>query len=237
VKVLFVFMLALLSATLAWPSLDPIVSGWFYQPGRGFFLADRPVFLFLHWLAVEGAWALGIVLALLTVVAAFRRKPVLGFAVKEWLFLLFALLLGPVLVANYGLKDHWGRARPREIIEFGGSASFSPALAPQPAARKNGSFVAGDAAFGFYLPNLAYIVPLRPGRRLSRHVFLGGLMAGGLFGLARLAMGAHFLSDILCAAILMLLLSAGLHALIFGFRSTLDYWREWMGLKPDGGGV
>ena len=213
----------LLVAGVIWPRLDIIVSGWFYDAGRGFFLADQPTFLFLHWLAVKGAWALGVLLGLLTLTAAIKREAVLGFDFKSWLFLFLTLLIGPVLIANVGLKDHWGRARPREITEFGGSAAFSPALIPQRTDHTNGSFISGDASFGFFLPSLAYVVP----RNRTRRVFWIGMAAGLFFGIARIAMGGHFLSDTAFACALMLAVSAGLHAAMYGIRQTVSYWREW----------
>jgi lipid A 4'-phosphatase len=228
----FGLMGASLLALILWPRLDLVISGWFYKSGQGFFLAQRPAFLFLQALAVKGAWTLGGVLSALALAAAMRRKPVGGIAAKGWLFALLALLIGPALIANLAFKDHWGRARPREVAEFGGASSFSPALMPQPVATQNGSFVSGDASFGFYLPCFAYLAPLASRRKLSRRLFWGGMAAGGGFGFARLAIGAHFLSDILFAALLMLAAIAALHAALFGRLSTRDYWREWMGLEP-----
>jgi lipid A 4'-phosphatase len=142
---------------------------------------------------------------------------------KAWLFLFLALLIGPGLVANVGFKDHWGRARPREIAEFGGSQTFSPALTPQfEKARANGSFVSGDGSFGFFLPAFAYVVP----RRLSRRVFWGGMAAGSAFGFSRLASGAHFFSDIVYAAFFMLAIGASLHALMYGLSETKARWKS-----------
>jgi lipid A 4'-phosphatase len=133
-------------------------------------------------------------------------------------------------VANVGFKDHWGRARPREVVEFGGVGSFSPALVPQfQKARPNGSFVSGDAAFGFFLPAFAYVAP----RRLMRRVFWGGMAAGAVFGFIRLAMGAHFLSDIVYAAFFMLASSAGVHAAMYGRRETIAKWKAWFARSSD----
>jgi lipid A 4'-phosphatase len=221
----FVLFALLLICAAIFPQLDLLASGLFYKSGQGFFLAGNEPFVALQWLAYYGARALGVALALLALAAFLRRGSILAVDKKGWLFLLLALLIGPVLIANAGFKDHWGRARPREVTEFGGSRSFSPALVPQANARPNESFVSGDGAFGFFLPSFAYIVP----PKWSRRVFWGCMGLGGLFGLARLVMGAHFLSDILYAAACMLMASAGVHAAMYGRAATAARWRGWFG--------
>jgi lipid A 4'-phosphatase len=166
-------------------------------------------------------------LVLAAFAAFLRHGPFLGIDTKGWIFLALALLLGPGLVANAILKDHWGRARPREVIEFGGQATFSPAVIPQPDARRNGSFISGDGAFGFYLPAFAYVVP----KRQSRRFLSGGIALGFVFGMTRIVMGAHFLSDVAFAALFMFAVAAALHAAMFGRRNTADLWREWIDIS------
>lgn len=205
------------------PHSDLLISGLFYAHGQGFVFAQNPALLFLQNVAYYGARILGIALLLAALIAFVKKAPLLGINGKGWLFLLLALVIGPGLVANAGFKDHWGRARPREVSEFGGSAVFSPALVPQAEAHKNSSFVSGDGAFGFYLPSFAYVVP----RRQSRKFFWGGIGGGFIFGCARIIMGAHFFSDVIFAALFMLLTSACLHAALFGKRNTAVFWREW----------
>ncbi|HEU0117163.1 MAG TPA: phosphatase PAP2 family protein, partial [Alphaproteobacteria bacterium] len=157
-----------------------------------------------------------------------RNTTVWTLDAKKWAFLFLALILGPCLIANVIFKDHWGRARPREIVEFGGTRHFSPALVPQEVVKKNESFISGDAAFGFYLPSFAYVVPMVSRKRnLSRRVFWSCMGVGSLFGLSRLAMGAHFLSDIIYAMVFMLVASAALHALMFGRKETSTRWHNW----------
>jgi len=220
-------ILAALAAFVLWPGLDLIVSGWFVRPGHGFFLADDPAFRFIHGAAFYGARALGIFLALAALVTALRRKPLIKINSKAWLFLFLGLLIGPGLVANVIFKDHWGRARPSTIVEFGGPAHFSPPLIPAHQCARNCSFVAGDAAFGFYLPVFAYVVP----RLRSRRVFWGGMGLGVLFGFARLVTGAHFLSDIVFAAFFMQAVLGLLHTSMFGLSETQKCWREWLFLS------
>jgi lipid A 4'-phosphatase len=217
------FTIALLFPVL-YPYIDVMASGLFYRPEDGFFWADQSLFITLHWVAYYGARVLGVGFAFLCALAWLRRHAVFNLNAKAWLFLLVALLIGPVLIANICLKDHWGRARPRDISEFGGSQSFTPALEPHfERARSNGSFVSGDGAFGFFLPSFAYIVP----RRKSRKVFWGTMGAGILFSFARLVMGAHFLSDIIYAAFFMLLSSAIIYGTMYGQQEVIMCWREW----------
>jgi lipid A 4'-phosphatase len=229
--VFFLLFALLLVLPVVWPRIDLIASGFFYRAHEGFFLADNPVFTALHWLAYYGARGLGVAFAVLALAAWVRRKPMGGVDAKAWTFLLLALLIGPALIANAGFKDHWGRARPREVTEFDGAAPFSPALVPQPGARRNGSFVSGDGAFGFFLPAFAFVAP----KRRSRRVFWGCMGAGTLFGFARLAMGAHFLSDVIYAAFLMLAASSAVHAAMYGRAVTVARWRSWFKRGPTAG--
>ena len=41
-------------------------------------------------------------------------------------FLIATMALGPGLMANVLLKDHWGRSRPIDVKQFGGNERLSP---------------------------------------------------------------------------------------------------------------
>lgn len=228
ISYLFFLTLPILAAFIFWPQIDLAASGLFYHAEDGFIFREQPILVALHEIAFYGARVLGVLLVVIFVIALLIRKPLLGLTPKAAAFLFIALIVGPGLVANLGFKDHWGRARPREIVEFGGEKAFSPALIPQANPRSNGSFVSGDAAFGFYLPAFAFVVPLRTKRNLARKIFWCTIFLALLFSFARLAMGAHFLSDIVYAAVLMLAVSSGIHAAIFTHRDTAMYWRHWL---------
>ncbi len=60
---------------------------------------------------------------------------------------------------------------------------------------------------------------------------------GAVFGYTRLAMGAHFLSDVIFAMLAMLAVMAVLQTAFFGKRATLQYWRCWLGgmVQQEGG--
>jgi len=212
---LALFAAALLLVT-AIPTLDVYTAALFFDArGAGFWLQG-------HWLASaahEAVQALPELLAaafLLTALAWPARR-------KAALFLLAAGIAGPILLANTLLKDHWGRARPREVVEFGGQAQFTRAWQPAAECVRNCSFVSGDGALGFYLHSFFYIAPAH----LRRAVFAAGFLGSGtLFGGLRIAMGAHFLSDVLWAGALMLLSSACVHALFFGRAATRTAWAD-----------
>lgn len=211
-----------LTSLVIWPHIDLAVSALFYEPKEGFVWREFLPFNVLAWLARYGSRVLGVLLVVAALVTASRRRPLLKLSSKAWLFLFLGLLLGPGLVANLVFKDNWGRARPRDVIEFGGTAQFSPAFYMRKECEKNCSFISGDASFGFYLPSYAYVVPPRHRRR----VFWNALRVGSLFAVARLIIGAHFLSDVLYAGFFMFLTIAVLHGVMFGWRKTKEFWRE-----------
>ncbi|MGB1876225.1 MAG: phosphatase PAP2 family protein [Rhodospirillaceae bacterium] len=113
-------------------------------------------------------------------------------------FLLLTILLGPGLIVESLLKVYSGRARPRDITVFGGEEPFTPAIWLAESCSRNCSFVSGHAALAFWVTAFAFLFPV--GQR--RPLLVMGVVFGLLMGLARMAEGAHFLSDILFAGII-----------------------------------
>lgn len=116
---------------------------------------------------------------------------------RKGLFLVLLLALGPGLMVNVVLKDHWGRPRPREVVQLGGTEQF---LQPwQPGTNVQGrSFPSGHASAAFYL-SAPFFIYRRRKKQLARRWLVGGVVFGLLMGYARLAQGGHFLSDIIWA--------------------------------------
>lgn len=132
-------------------------------------------------------------IALLALIAlTFFGKVYQGLTRKNLLFLLFALILGPGLVVNVIFKDNWGRARPAQIIEFGGEAAHNPPLLISKECTRNCSFVCGHASVGFVFVALGFLY-----KRREKEIFLASLFAGSLIGFGRIAQGGHFLSDVI----------------------------------------
>lgn len=112
------------------------------------------------------------------------------------LFLLMFLViaLGPGLFVNAVLKDHWGRPRPRETVEFGGEKIYQ---APFVISDQGGkSFPCGHCSVVFALVGFAYWFG-QTKRTLFWSLLLIALVAGFIMGMARVAVGAHYLSDVL----------------------------------------
>jgi len=151
-----------------------------------------------------------------------QQGGLVGLAQARWCFLAAMLAIGPGLVANVILKDNWGRARPRHVVEFGGTKQFTPALLPARECVRNCSFVSGEASSAF-APFFAAAL-LLPQLRIA--LLAGGLLSGLAAGLIRMSQGGHFLSDVLFAGIFMALTASALHILFIGLwreRSVMPY--------------
>lgn len=144
----------------------------------------------------------------LLVVAWFRPS------LRRWrlsaAFLALVMLVGPGLVTNSLLKEHWGRPRPRQIEEFGGRYRFEPVWMYDASSRGK-SFPSGHASVAFFLMAL-YFVALyhRWPSRVRWGLLVAGLVFGFFMGVARMAQGGHFASDVLWAfAVVWLVACAG----------------------------
>lgn len=121
-----------------------------------------------------------------------------------WIYLLACLLIGPILVTHGLFKMSFGRPRPMEITEFGGSKTFKAAFAPSPQCTWGCSFVSGETSSTF-IPFLAAAV-LAP--QAAPILLVGGTVVGLSAGGVRMLQGRHFLSDVLFAALAMALVAA-----------------------------
>jgi membrane-associated phospholipid phosphatase len=130
---------------------------------------------------------------------------------KPVVFLALTLALGPGLLVNGLLKEHWSRPRPGEVVEFGGTLPFVPWWDPRGLCTSNCSFVSGETSGAAWTVAPALLVP-----GAFRVVALG---AAGVFtlvvGALRLAAGGHFLSDVLFAIALTLAVIWAIYRLVF----------------------
>ncbi len=120
---------------------------------------------------------------------------------RRVLFVILVLAIGAGFIVNFALKDQFGRARPRDVAEFGGTKQFTPAFHISAQCRTNCSFWSGDAAGGFFSLALAMALTRR------RVAWLAGIAFGVLQSIARISAGAHFFSDTVVSFFVMLLVA------------------------------
>ena len=198
-------LLSLASATLfvGFPGLDLRVSGWFHRNDR-FPFADSGWVGFLH---ESVGFSICVALAAVLGVYTFntcRRSNAFGIDARVVGYLLSVLVLGAGLTVNVVLKNGFGRARPRNVEEFGGRQRFTPAFVVANECAGNCSFSSGDTAGAFF--TLALALALR-----HRYAMLAAVVFGSLVSLSRIAAGAHFLSDTIVSFLVMWITADGLY--------------------------
>jgi lipid A 4'-phosphatase len=197
---------------VAFPNLDLAVTGLFYDPQLGFHLRPllvvRIVYSSVWW--ISAAVLVGLLGFLLASWTVFRQREVCMRQRRTALYLLLVMLIGPGLLVNAVFKDHWGRARPSQVMEFGGSKQFTRAAVPADQCEKNCSFVSGHASGGFYFLAVACVWP----RRRALWLAVGTALGLGI-GLVRIVQGGHFFSDVVFCGIIVYLTARVLHTLMF----------------------
>jgi lipid A 4'-phosphatase len=142
------------------------------------------------------------------------------------------LALGPGILTNLVLKDHWGRPRPIDVQQFGGDYRFEPWWNPRGDCPNNCSFVAGEPSGAFWTLAPAALAPPP-----MQAVAYGAALAFGVaLGAFRMAAGAHFFSDVVFAGVLMYLVIWTAHGLIYRWPATrLDEkaLEDWIGHKGE----
>jgi lipid A 4'-phosphatase len=142
-----------------------------------------------------------------------RRMPIPG---RAALFLSVTLFLGPFLLANIVLKDHWARMRPTDVVQFGGADRFTAWWDPRGPCPDNCSFVGGEAASAFWTLGPAALAPPQ-----WRPLAYGAAVAFGAgIGVLRMAGGAHFFTDIVFASVLIIVVVWAFYGAIYRWRRT-----------------
>ena len=209
-------VLTLLTGVLfaLWPELDLMGSAYFHGPegfaSNGHGLNGLRAAFYVLPVGVMGlfllSWVLGWVAAWFDLPWPEALQP----RGRSLLFLALGLTLGPGLLVNVILKDHWGRPRPVQVQDFGGPLEFRPWYKTDGACVKNCSFVSGETSGAFWLVAPASLAP-GPLRLPAVALALGvGLTTGAL----RVAFGGHFPSDALFAGLFTLLLVALLRKIL-----------------------
>jgi lipid A 4'-phosphatase len=201
-----------------YPQLDLDVSARFFDPNTHAWKADGELWTAL----VRDAARLVITLIAAPAFLAVAGKllmPRLRMLIpaRAALFLILSLALGPGILANTILKDHWGRYRPMYLTQFGGTDQpFTAWWDPRGSCEGNCSFIAGEPSGAFWTLAPAAFAPPQ-----WRAIAYGAALAfGTAIGVLRMAGGGHFFTDVVFAGVLMFLLAWALHGLIYRWRPT-----------------
>ncbi|GAB4516242.1 MAG: phosphatase PAP2 family protein [Roseibium sp.] len=196
---------------LLFPETDLRVSGLFYFGEAGFAAQNVP---FLREVRHLGPFLVRVIAVTCVAVLLLKllvpgRPPLMP--LRQPVFLLSTLILGPGILVNSILKDNWGRPRPRSVEEFGGDLPFQPVWKMTDHCDSNCSFVSGEASAAMWLVATVFLVP--DAWRRPALAFL--LPLGLVLSVNRVAFGGHFLSDTLISWGLTLLLIIVVHHLLY----------------------
>jgi lipid A 4'-phosphatase len=200
-----------------YPRLDLQISAFFFDPpSHQFKVSDQTWVMFARDAA---RWLVALIVAPAVLALAGKlvlpeRRALIGG--RAALLMLVTLAVGPGLLTNLVLKDHWGRARPLDVTEFGGTYPFIPWWDPRGDCRINCSFIAGEPSGAFWTLAPAALTP--PQWRLL--AYGGALAFGAAVGLLRIAGGGHFFTDVAFAGVTVFLLIWLTHGLLFRWPAT-----------------
>jgi lipid A 4'-phosphatase len=180
---------------LAFPAIDLWFSGLFYDPGNGFLVSRLKAFTAFRDILRDGTADIVIVAIAVVLIKLVwpHRRTLLN--PRDIVFIVSTLAIGPGIITNLIFKSNWGRPRPVRVTDFGGDLPFVGVWKITDYCASNCSFISGEGSSAIWLLTLAVLLPAR-WRTTGIKVLLAFAAA---FSLNRVAFGGHFLSDVLLA--------------------------------------
>lgn len=198
-----------------WPQLD-LDAARAFVGSDGLFIGATRLGIALRYVFYVAPLALGIGLLLLWLIAKRRtlRWPVP--ANKAMAFMVICMALGPGLLTNVILKEHSHRPRPFHTMEVnkGGVWPFRPWYKFDGQCQSNCSFVSGEASSSMWTLAPALVAP----PQIRAAAIAGSIVLTVATSIWRMALGGHFLSDVLLGALLTSLLITLVYGAMFGRR-------------------
>jgi len=219
VAVILTFLIALTNADLAIEKL-------LYSPEKGWFMSQDTPWRLLYDYGNIPAIILSVAGFVILVLGFFRKQ--LRPYRKISLFLVIFMILGPGLVINTIFKDHWGRPRPADIVDFGGKQTFHQVW-EMGQSLQGKSFPSGHASVGFFLFSPFFFLR-KTSRRQAFSFLCLGIFYGTLMGIGRMIQGGHFLSDVVWSGTLTYL--TGL-MLCYIFRFDRNAEQVWISISKE----
>jgi len=196
------------------PYLDISIAQYFYSTYDEFATGQSFYHFMYHYGFYPGWAALGF--GLVMYILSFFKENMLKWR-KAGLLIILVFILGPALLINAILKEHWGRPRPRQVTEFGGKYSYQAYYQPTfyKYSEKLKSFPSGHVSMGF----IFFAIAIAGKRVNNRMLHISGyILAYGLgisLGVTRMAMGGHFFTDVLLSGLLLWYITLGVEWLIY----------------------
>ena len=203
---------------MALPVLDLGMARLFADGNNGFPLQYHSDLRLLRW--AQSA-AINLLLAATVAslfVAAIGRPSRWLMRPYKALFLIAVFAIGPGLLVNGLLKNLFGRARPRELVEFGGKLDFTAPWQLAGGCSGNCSFTSGEAASAAAMLAIALIVP----KVWRLPVLVAVAIPGLMFSLNRMAVGGHFLSDVILSWLLVGMVMLAIRTPLFAAAARID---------------
>ena len=204
-NILFIVIAALSLSLLLLPEIDLNITKFVYNNEQGFYLADNVFFIFLYNIIPIMTYVVCIICILGIILKFINTKSIRSALTSSYSFLLTCAILGPGLIVNSLFKNNFGRPRPLQIADFGGSSYYVPPFAISDQCLTNCSFTSGHAAMAFYFTALAYITPVS--NHQKNIVYIIGIFFGFLIGFARIVQGGHFFSDVYFSCLIILIIN------------------------------
>lgn len=131
---------------------------------------------------------------------------------REAAYIMLVLVVGSGLFANLLLKDGWGRPRPRDTAALGGTMAYQQVWERGEAGRGR-SFPSGHVTVPALVIAL-WLLWRRSRPRLAGWSLAGGAVVAVWIGAARVLAGAHWLTDLVWAAVVMAVAAGLIHRLV-----------------------
>lgn len=211
------------------PSVDLDVSRLFWAAGQGFPMAGNALWEFVRQRLWDGALLLLVFAVIALVVALWRGRSFAGIGARGWGWLVALYLIAPGIVVNLWLKADSGRARPANVVDFGGDRLFTPAGQFADQCARNCSFVSGEVSAAVVFGMACWLAAASwtriEGWQRS-YLRAAGIFVAAFVIVQRVVTGRHFLSDAVFATLITLTIGWVLYAVFSGQVAFLSRARR-----------
>ena len=194
------------------PTLDQEISRSFYSSESGFLMRHDEFAGGFRKLIIYSITIFYVVVLWCGLKSYNEQQSIWGLMWHKWAFLGFTALGGAVMVVNVILKGNWGRARPKDVNEFGGSVEFTPFWQWANQCQDNCSFTSGEVAG---VAVIAITIAFLFESRMRIVTLCIGVIMSALVGWLRVATGSHFTSDAIMSVSLMMIFTSLFYYVFF----------------------